>query len=227
LPKTEFSTFTVMNKILFSLAICASVAFSADLTIRATDYNQQYPQRNKTITLKGSRGTHFETTTNNSGIARVQVSEGDTYTFWCDGITGEFDCGFGNSLYVPPGSGSGTWEIYYDDDRFELKGVTFETGRADILPSSTKILEATVKGLQKFDSVSVEISGHTDNVGGLEFNEKLSQARADAVRNYLIRKGIAENRVTAVGYGFSRPRADNRTPEGRAKNRRIEISIVN
>jgi len=216
-----------MDKLLFSFAICVSVAFSADLTIRATDYNQQYPQRNKTITLKGTRGTNFEATTNNNGIARVQVSEGDTYTFWCDGITGEFDCGFGNTLFVPVGSGSGTWEIYYDDDRFELKGVNFETGKADILPSSTKILEATVKGLQKFDSVSVEISGHTDNVGGLEFNEKLSQARADAVRNYLIRKGIAENRIKAVGYGFSRPRADNKTPEGRAKNRRIEISILN
>jgi len=219
--------FIVMNKLLLSLAICISAAFSADLTIRATDYNQQYAQRYKTIVLRGSRGTHFETTTNASGIAKVQISDGDTYSFWCDGITGEFDCGFGNTLYVPPGSGSGTWEIYYDDDRFELKGVTFETGKASILPGSTKILEATVKGLQKFDSVSVEISGHTDNVGGEEFNMKLSQARADAVRDYLIRKGIAENRIRAVGYGFLRPRGDNRTPEGRAKNRRIEISIVN
>jgi len=95
------------------------------------------------------------------------------------------------------------------------------------LPNSTKILEATVKGLQKFDSVKVEISGHTDNVGSLEFNEKLSQARADAVRNYLIRKGIAEDRIVAVGYGYSRPRGDNRTEQGRAMNRRIEISIIN
>jgi len=222
-----FTIFTVMNKLLFSLAICISAAFSADLTIRATDYNQQYAQRYKTIVLKGSRGTHFETTTNGNGIAKVQISEGDTYSFWCDGITGEFDCGFGNTLHVPVGSGSGTWEIYYDDDRFELKGVNFETGKADILPNSTKILEATVKGLQKFDSVNVEISGHTDNVGGLEYNDKLSQARAEAVRNYLIRKGIAEKRITAVGYGYSRPRADNKTSEGRARNRRIEISIIN
>jgi len=219
--------FITMNKLLLSLAICASATFSADLTIRATDYNQQYAQRYKTIVLRGSRGTHFETTTNANGIAKVQISEGDTYSFWCDGITGEFDCGFGNTLFVPAGSGAGTWEIYYDDDRFELKGVTFETGKSNILPGSTKILEATVKGLQKFDSVSVEISGHTDNVGGEEFNMKLSQARADAVRDYLIRKGIAENRIRAVGYGYLRPRGDNRTPEGRAKNRRIEISIVN
>jgi len=216
-----------MNKLLLSLAICVSAAFSADLTIRATDYNQQYPQRNKTIILKGKKGTRFETTTNNSGIARVQVAEGDTYTFLCDGITGEFDCGFGNTLPVPIGAGSGTWEIYYDDDRFELKGVNFETGKSNILPNSTKILEATVKGLQKFDSVNVEISGHTDNVGGLEYNDKLSQDRAEAVRNYLIKKGIAENRIRAVGYGYSRPKADNKTESGKAQNRRIEISIVN
>ncbi|MDR2582677.1 MAG: OmpA family protein [Fibromonadaceae bacterium] len=216
-----------MNKLLLSLAIFASAAFSADLTIRATDYNQQYAQRYKTIVLKGRKGTYFETKTDGNGIARVQVSEGDIYSFWCDGITGEFDCGFGNTLAVQMGAGSGTWEIYYDDDRFELKGVNFATGKADILPNSTKILEATVKGLQKYDTVNVEISGHTDIVGGLEYNEKLSQARAEAVRNYLIRKGIAENRIRAVGYGYSRPRADNKTENGRAQNRRIEISIVN
>jgi len=216
-----------MNKFLLSLAICASIAFSADLTITATDYNQKYPQRYKTIILKGKKGTRFETTTNGSGIARVQVAEGDTYTFLCDGITGEFDCGFGNTLPVPNGAGSGSWEIYYDDDRFELKGVTFETGKTTILPSSTKILEATVKGLQKYDSVKVEISGHTDNVGGEEFNMKLSQERAESVRSYLIKKGIAEDRITAVGYGYLRPKADNKTEKGRAQNRRIEISIIN
>jgi len=216
-----------MNKLLLSLAICASIAFSADLTITATDYKQEYPQRYKSIILKGKKGTSFETTTNASGIARVQVAEGDTYSFWCDGITGEFDCGFGNTLSVPHGAGSGNWEIYYDDDRFELKGVNFETGKSNILPSSTKILEATVKGLQKYDTVKVEISGHTDNVGGLEYNDKLSQDRAEAVRSYLIKKGIAENRITAVGYGYSRPKADNKTEKGRAQNRRIEISIIN
>jgi len=216
-----------MNKLLFSLAICASAAFSADLTIRATDYNQQYAQRYKTIVLRGSKGTHFETKTDGNGIARVRISDGDTYSFWCDGITGEFDCSFGNTFFVPPGSGTGEFSIYYDDDRFVLEGVTFETGKSNILPGSAKILEKTVKGLQKFDTVSVEISGHTDDVGGEDFNMKLSQARADAVRDYLISRGIAENRIRAVGYGFRSPKGDNRTPQGRAKNRRIEISIVN
>jgi len=215
-----------MNKFLLSLVICASVAFSADLTVVAMDYKQEYPQRNKTIILRGKKGTAFEATTNSSGIARLSVANGDTYTIWCDGITGEFDCGFGNSWPVPHDAGSGEIHIYYDDDRFDLKGVNFATGKSELLSSSFKILESTVKGLQKYDSVRVEISGHTDNQGGLEYNDKLSQARADAVRSYLIKKGIAENRITAVGYGYSRPRADNKTDSGRAQNRRIEIVII-
>jgi len=215
-----------MNKFLLFLAFCVSAAFSAELTIVAMDYNQQYPQRHKSIVLRGTKGTAFEATTDGKGIARLSVSNGDTYRIWCDGITGEFDCGFGNSWPVPHDAGSGRIEIYYDDDRFELKGVNFATGKSDILSSSYKILESTVKGLQKYDSVRVEISGHTDNVGGLEYNDKLSQERADAVRNYLIKKGIAENRITAVGYGYSRPKADNRTESGKAQNRRIEIMII-
>ncbi|MDR1811305.1 MAG: OmpA family protein [Candidatus Fibromonas sp.] len=215
-----------MNRFLISLAICASAVFSADLTVVAMDYKQEYAQRYKTIVLRGQKGTAFEATTNGNGIARLQVANGDTYSIWCDGITGEFDCGFGNTWPVPHNAGSGEIRIYYDDDRFELKGITFATGKSELLSSSFKILESTVKGLQKYDSVKVEISGHTDNQGGLEYNDKLSQARADAVRDYLIKKGIAENRITAVGYGYSRPRADNKTENGRAQNRRIEIGII-
>jgi len=214
-----------MNKFLLTFALCASVAFSADLTITVMDFKQEYPQRNKTIILRGKKGTAFETKTNSNGIARVSVSDGDTYTFWCDGITGEFDCTFDNPLTVPNGAGSGNWNLYYDDDHFELKGVNFATGKAELLSSSFKILETTVMGMRKFCNASVEIEGHTDNVGGMEYNEKLSQARADAVRNYLIKKGIAESRVTAVGYAYTRPRADNKTEKGKAENRRIEIRL--
>jgi outer membrane protein OmpA-like peptidoglycan-associated protein len=214
-----------MKTLIFLLVLVGTV-LAAELTIEAMDYNRQYPQRNKTIIVRGKKGAAFETTTNSQGIARVNISGGDTYTIWCDGITGEFDCGFGNSWNIPV-NGYGTIEIYYDDDRFELKGVNFATGKSNLLPASFRILEATVRGLQKYDTVKVEISGHTDNVGGLEYNEKLSQARADAVRDYLIQKGIAAERIRAVGYGYSRPRADNKTEAGRAQNRRIEISIIN
>ena len=216
-----------MNKILISIVLCASVAFSADLTITAMDYKRQYPQKHKTIILKGKKGTAFETTTNSSGIARVQISDGDTYSFWCDGITGEFDCGFGNTLSVPHGASSGTWEIFYDDDHFELKGLNFDVNKATMKAGYDKILMPAVKGLQKYDTVKVEISGHTDSDGDDEKNQKLSEDRANAVRDYLIRKGIAADRIVARGYGESRPIADNRTAQGKALNRRIEILRLN
>jgi outer membrane protein OmpA-like peptidoglycan-associated protein len=72
----------------------------------------------------------------------------------------------------------------------------------------------------------IEIGGHTDNVGTPESNIKLSQERANAVRNYIINKGIAANRITAKGYGDTMPVADNSTEEGRSKNRRTEVSII-
>jgi outer membrane protein OmpA-like peptidoglycan-associated protein len=69
----------------------------------------------------------------------------------------------------------------------------------------------------------IEISGHTDNVGKKSANKKLSQQRADAVRAYLVAKGIDPDRIKAVGYGDEKPVASNDTSEGRQKNRRIEV----
>jgi len=74
--------------------------------------------------------------------------------------------------------------------------------------------------------VRFEIQGHTDNVGSEEFNQKLSDERAEAVRAYMIEKGIAAERLTAKGYSMSTPAAPNDTKEGRAKNRRIEFKPI-
>ena len=72
----------------------------------------------------------------------------------------------------------------------------------------------------------IEVEGHTDNVGKAEVNKKLSQKRADAVKDYLIKKGIEADRLSAIGYGSEQPIADNKTKEGRAQNRRVEFKIT-
>jgi outer membrane protein OmpA-like peptidoglycan-associated protein len=72
----------------------------------------------------------------------------------------------------------------------------------------------------------IEISGHTDNTGTDAINEKLSQARADAVKNYLLASGVASNRIQSKGYGSLKPIATNETEEGRQANRRVEFSIL-
>ena len=104
-----------------------------------------------------------------------------------------------------------------------LDGVVFTTGSATLGSESKEILEKAYTTLARNPSVVVEIRGHTDNSGKRSANLALSQARADAVRNYLIAKGIDATRLTAKGYGPDAPAASNATPEGRQKNRRIEF----
>jgi outer membrane protein OmpA-like peptidoglycan-associated protein len=104
-----------------------------------------------------------------------------------------------------------------------MEGVAFETGKALINPSSAGALEKAYQVLSENPEVTVEIQGYTDNAGKKAANMKLSQARAEAVRVWLITKGIAANRVDAKGYGPENPVAPNATKEGKAKNRRIEF----
>ena len=107
--------------------------------------------------------------------------------------------------------------------KLELQGVNFDFDRAALLPDALGTLDADAAALKERGDVKVEIAGHTDSRGSDEYNMNLSQQRAEAVRNYLISKGIAAERLFAKGYGESQPVADNETDEGRYKNRRVEL----
>jgi outer membrane protein OmpA-like peptidoglycan-associated protein len=104
-----------------------------------------------------------------------------------------------------------------------LREIRFRSGSAHLQSSSFAVLDSLAVLLHRHPDVVVEIAGHTDNVGSWDFNLRLSQKRAEAVREYLIFKGIDPNRLRAVGYGESRPIASNATRTGREQNRRIEI----
>lgn len=108
-------------------------------------------------------------------------------------------------------------------DGFVALYVNFDTGKATITPDSAQTLDAAAGALKAAADVRVEVAGHTDNVGTPESNLKLSQQRAEAVMAALAARGIASGRMTAKGYGQATPVADNRTEEGRAKNRRVEL----
>lgn len=105
---------------------------------------------------------------------------------------------------------------------FRLDGVTFDSGSSDLLPDSHARLDSVVEYLTYKKSARIEISGHTDNVGGRAKNKKLSKKRAEACRSYLISKGIDDSRIEAIGYGDEQPVANNKDDEGRKQNRRIE-----
>lgn len=107
-----------------------------------------------------------------------------------------------------------------------LKGVTFLPSSANLTPAAKEVLAGAAAALTGQESLKVELGGHTDAQGKDEANLALSQRRADSVRAYLIGKGVAGDRLTAVGYGETQPIADNNTLEGRKENRRVELKII-
>lgn len=109
-------------------------------------------------------------------------------------------------------------------DGFVALYVNFDTGKSTIQPDSARTLDDAAAALEIQSALRIEVGGHTDNVGTPESNLKLSRERAQAVMAALVQRGIDAGRMTAKGYGQTVPVADNRTEEGRAKNRRVELT---
>lgn len=106
-----------------------------------------------------------------------------------------------------------------------VKLVQFESAKAVLLKKSYTILDEVVSVMNTYPEYSLNISGHTDNVGDDKMNQQLSERRAKACYDYLISKGIAAGRVASAGYGESKPVGDNKTPAGRESNRRVEFEL--
>jgi outer membrane protein OmpA-like peptidoglycan-associated protein len=104
--------------------------------------------------------------------------------------------------------------------------ITFKTNSSEVDPSFYKVLSSVDIILKKYDKTVVEVAGHTDNTGSAQYNQALSERRANAVAQYLEGQGLATNRVVTVGAGETRPVADNSTPEGRQANRRVELTLT-
>lgn len=107
-----------------------------------------------------------------------------------------------------------------------LKNIFFDVNKAELKPQSQVELDKLVQMLNENPTLKIEISGYTDNVGKPADNLALSNNRAKAVVTYLISKSIPVQRLTAKGYGETKPMADNKTEEGRALNRRTEMKVV-
>lgn len=103
--------------------------------------------------------------------------------------------------------------------------ILFRTGRDELSPSSFELLDMLAMTVRTCNT-RIEIAGHTDNKGDSEINQELSQRRAEAVRKHLIKRGAGKDRLTARGYGETRPIADNATRDGRERNRRIEFRVI-
>jgi OOP family OmpA-OmpF porin len=106
-----------------------------------------------------------------------------------------------------------------------LDNVLFDFDKTAVKPDGAKILDRLVSFLKENRDKRVELEGHTDSIGGDKYNQGLSERRAGSVQTYLTKNGVDASRITTRGFGETKPIADNKTKDGRAKNRRVEIRV--
>ncbi len=120
-------------------------------------------------------------------------------------------------------------DVVRDGDTIRLQApenITFDVGRADVKAQFGPVLDQIANSIRQYPGTVVRVEGHTDSTGSAAFNQTLSENRAKSVASYLIGRGVDSSRIQAMGYGFSRPIADNATAAGRAQNRRVEVLII-
>jgi len=181
---------------------------------------------------------NYQAAMQKSGAKIVYVDDNDLMR-----VTGKFTKdGAETWMYVAPrdlGSGLTVWVVQQEAmkqditatammDSLKANGhialaINFDTGKSTIKDESLPIIEQMVDLMKTNADLKVEIQGHTDNVGDAKFNQKLSEDRAAAVKKALVDKGIDAARMIAAGYGDTKPVADNKTDDGRAQNRRVEL----
>jgi outer membrane protein OmpA-like peptidoglycan-associated protein len=104
--------------------------------------------------------------------------------------------------------------------------ITFATDQADLRPEFPPVLDSVASVLEEFDQTIVEVAGHTDSTGATDYNQRLSERRANTVAQYLRARSVMDSRIVTRGYGEAYPIASNDTASGRAQNRRVELTLV-
>lgn len=200
----------------------------AEALLKVTVINDKaQPQPNQFITFKSLKdGKTLSGTTDANGKFNTLIPAGQKYKVQYKAFTTvESDL----VLDLPAMDAAYTFDYKITvtpPKKFTLDNVFFDSGKATLRAESNKELNELAEYMALKKTLFIEISGHTDNVGNAETNQLLSENRANAVRQYLITKGIAAERVTAKGYGDTQPVDDNSTAAGRQKNRRTEVRVI-
>jgi len=119
-----------------------------------------------------------------------------------------------------------SWKTILTEKPVRLEGANFATNSATLLKTADVKLSEVVNAAKKYSEVKLDVSGHTDSRGSKELNQKLSGNRAAAVKAWLVKHGVAADRISTAGYADTQPMADNKTQAGRAANRRVEVRYV-
>jgi outer membrane protein OmpA-like peptidoglycan-associated protein len=120
-------------------------------------------------------------------------------------------------------------EVHREGDNLRLYmpgSITFNTGQSNLDSSFYPILKDVALVINKYEKTTLMVEGHTDNVGADDLNQRLSEARANSVKNFLVQTGVDTRRISTVGMGEYNPIADNNTANGKQDNRRVELKII-
>lgn len=217
--------------------LCSSTAFGqskleateskALMNVSVTDFSQKVLPGEILIFRSKRSGKAVKRMTDADGKFQILLPKGDTYAV---SVKNFLESQKYTEIEVPnePGLIEGSLDVEWEIEEnavYELD-IHFETDKAVIYQDSYDLLDELVAMLNRKKSIKIEIAGHTDSDGSEAHNLQLSRDRAAAARSYLLSKGIAGARVTSVGYGESKPVADNGTDAGKARNRRTEVRIT-
>lgn len=219
-----FLAFLVFGNAIFSQALKPTDKLAL-LKGVVTNFKGKALSKETIILYNEKTKTSYKVNTDAVGKFEVLVPVGAVYALRYKNFTNDVDY---TKMEVPADK-EATYEVGIKIDPpkdFVLENVYFDTGKSSLKPNSFKALNDLVEILKIKNTMVVEIQGHTDNVGKDEENMKLSQDRADEVREYLISKGIEAARVTSKGYGPTMPIADNANDAGKAKNRRTSLKVI-
>jgi OOP family OmpA-OmpF porin len=203
-----------------------NTVYQSLLNVTVTDFEMNPSIGDKIFFISKKTGDIYTGLSDKDGKFQIKLPNGSEYQIKIKTFDQEMNY---LALDIPETESESEYDIgikYELPKTYTLKNVLFATNSATLLPSSYESLNELAEFMLLKTTLKIELAGHTDSDGNDGFNLSLSQKRADAVRNYLIKKGVQANRMTAVGYGETQPIADNNTEDGKQLNRRTEVRVL-
>jgi OmpA-OmpF porin, OOP family len=220
---------TFFSLFFFSCTCVFAQVKTAPLTVQVFNTNGKPYAGDKILFVGQTNHDTYSGISDSKGTFHIQLPEGQVYDIRIKSIGESLEY---NELEIPALPKDqfyteNTLTITYEAAKnYTLNQLQFESGKANIKTSSFALMNDLVEIMLLKPTMKIQIAGHTDSDGEAADNLLLSQQRANAVKTYLINKGIAPSRIIAIGYGETKPIGDNTTTEGKAKNRRTEVSIL-
>ncbi len=209
----------------FSMYAQDTIYYST-LNVTVTDFQKHISPGDKIFFISKKTGKVYSEISDKNGKFQIKLPNGSEYQIKIKSFDQEMNYTAVNIVKADYDMNFDINISYELPKTITLKDVHFDTNKATLKASSFKSLNELAEFMLLKKSLKIELAGHTDSDGDAEKNMILSQKRAETVRNYLIRKGVPANRLTAKGYGETQPVADNSTEEGKRLNRRTEVRII-